>query len=131
MLLAFQNGNAKVTRGRQDVGNAEDSGWSDFILIPSGKDGDDGDSGATFTPSISNEGLLSWTNNGGLENPSPVNIMGKKGEKGDKGDDGSTGITLGIIKSYDKETGLATVQEANNDWTENPDGVLHYNVVVP
>ena len=39
----------------------------------------DGDSGAIFTPAVSAEGVISWTNNGGLPNPSPVNIKGPKG----------------------------------------------------
>ena len=30
--------------------------------------------GVTFTPSISEDGVLSWTNDGGLENPEPFNI---------------------------------------------------------
>jgi hypothetical protein len=36
--------------------------------------------GATYTPSVSSDGTLSWTNNGGLPNPSPVNIKGPPGE---------------------------------------------------
>lgn len=43
----------------------------------------------------------------------------------------TSGITLGIIKSYNPETGTATVQEANDDWTENPEGTIHENVIVP
>ena len=43
----------------------------------------------------------------------------------------TSGITLGIIKSYDPETGTVTVQEANDDWTENPEGTIHENVIVP
>ena len=61
--------------------------------------------GATFTPSVSENGDLSWTNDRGLENPETVNIMGPRGpkgdtgetgaqgEKGDKGDTGSPGAT--------------------------------------
>lgn len=41
-----------------------------------------GDSGATFTPSVSSAGVLSWTNDKGLTNPSAVNIKGDKGEAG-------------------------------------------------
>ena len=37
--------------------------------------------GATFTPSVSEEGILSWTNNKNLNNPEPVNIVGKDGRK--------------------------------------------------
>lgn len=43
----------------------------------------DGDfDGATFTPAVSQQGVLSWTNDKGLVNPASVNV------KGDKGDDG-------------------------------------------
>lgn len=41
-----------------------------------------------YTPSISQDGILSWENNGGLDNPDPVNI---KGPKGDAGTDGVIG----------------------------------------
>ena len=41
-----------------------------------------GESGATFTPSVSSAGVLSWTNDKGLTNPSSVNIKGDKGESG-------------------------------------------------
>ena len=42
--------------------------------------GPNGANGATFTPSVSAAGVLSWTNNGGLTNPSPINIKGPKGD---------------------------------------------------
>ena len=48
-----------------------------------------GDDGSTFTPSVSADGTLSWSNDGGLPNPDPVNIKGPQGEKGDKGDTGA------------------------------------------
>lgn len=35
--------------------------------------------GAIFLPSISEEGVISWTNNGNLPNPKPVNIKGEAG----------------------------------------------------
>ena len=56
-----------------------------------------------FLPSVSSEGVLSWTNKAGLTNPASVNIKGVKGDrglqgvqgvqgvKGDKGDKGDTG----------------------------------------
>lgn len=47
-----------------------------------GIDGTDGADGATFTPSVSLDGELSWTNDGSLENPDPVNIMGQTGQPG-------------------------------------------------
>lgn len=50
-----------------------------------------GEDGATYTPDVSEEGTLSWTNNKGLINPDPVNIMGPQGPQGPKGDQGVQG----------------------------------------
>ena len=47
--------------------------------------------GATFTPSLSTAGLLSWTNDKGLANPASVNIMGPQGPAGATGATGATG----------------------------------------
>ena len=85
--------------------------------------GKPGKDGATFTPSVSSAGVLSWTNDKDLPNPDSVNIKGAtgkdgvsathswngttltiasasgtssanlKGDKGDKGDTGSKGAT--------------------------------------
>lgn len=38
--------------------------------------------GATFIPSVSSDGVLSWTNDQGLENPAPVNVRGPVGPDG-------------------------------------------------
>ena len=35
--------------------------------------------GTTFTPTVSEDGVLSWTNDGGKANPEPVNIKGEDG----------------------------------------------------
>lgn len=45
-----------------------------------GQDGAPGINGVTFTPAVSADGTLSWTNDGGLENPAPVNIKGADGD---------------------------------------------------
>lgn len=75
------------------------------VLFPDGKTlteklngisltpGPKGDNGATFTPSVNAAGLLSWTNDKGLNNPAAVNIKGGKGDKGDTGEKGATGAT--------------------------------------
>ena len=47
-----------------------------------GMDGVDGADGAVFIPSVDADGMLSWTNTGGLANPAPVNIRGPKGDPG-------------------------------------------------
>lgn len=54
-----------------------------------GEKGDKGDEGSVFTPTVSADGILSWTNNGGLDNPSPVNVKGVKGDIGPDGRDGN------------------------------------------
>ena len=51
-----------------------------------------GANGAVFTPSVAADGTLSWTNNGGLDNPDAVNIKGPKGEPGTNGADGRTPV---------------------------------------
>ena len=53
--------------------------------------GGKGYDGATFTPSVSADGIISWTNDKDLPNPEPVNIKGAKGDKGDKGERGPKG----------------------------------------
>ena len=47
--------------------------------------------GTTFIPSVSEDGTISWTNNGDLPNPEPVNIKGKDGNDGKNGTDGVDG----------------------------------------
>lgn len=47
-----------------------------------GEPGIDGTDGTTFTPAVSEDGTLSWTNDGGLPNPEPVNIKGPPGSGG-------------------------------------------------
>ena len=54
--------------------------------------GEQGEQGATYTPNVSADGVISWTNDRGLDNPHPVNIKGVQGKKGDKGDQGIQGV---------------------------------------
>ena len=42
--------------------------------------------GTTFTPTVSEDGVLSWTNDGGKVNPEPVNIKGSPGADGADGE---------------------------------------------
>lgn len=57
--------------------------------------------GATFTPHLSEDGVLSWTNDKGLINPPPVMI---KGRDGVDGKDGSVGVL-----SFQSRTGDVTL----------------------
>lgn len=66
--------------------------WLESLVGEDGKPGDDGkpgkdglpgqpgENGATFTPSVDEEGNLSWSNDRGLENPETVNIKGETPE---------------------------------------------------
>ena len=61
------------------VGSAvvDTSKWE--LMLKRGEPGADGVDGTTFTPSVSSDGVLSWTNNGNLANPASVNIKGQPG----------------------------------------------------
>ena len=100
---------------------------SEFPLpeVPAGPPGKDGKDGVTFTPSVSETGVISWTNDGGLENPAPVDIrgpagaQGPKGEQGPKGDTGEQGLQ-GIqgIQGPKGETGPQGPQGPKGDTGE-------------
>ena len=47
--------------------------------------------GTTYTPSVSADGVISWTNDGEKDNPEPVNIKGPKGDTGPQGAPGKDG----------------------------------------
>lgn len=49
---------------------------------PQGPQGIQGKPGAVYTPDLSANGDISWSNNGGLPNPPTVNIKGPKGDPG-------------------------------------------------
>lgn len=54
--------------------------------------------GATYTPSVDNEGNLSWTNDKGLKNPTPVNIKGE------------SAIISSVSATVDSNTGVPSVE---------------------
>ena len=61
------------------------SSWQNAGEIAVGPAGPDGQPGTTFTPSVSAAGVISWTNDGGEDNPDPVNIRGPQGPQGNAG----------------------------------------------
>ena len=91
-------------------GTVNDEFWQVLALRgakgEAGKDGEKGADGVTFTPSIDESGVLSFTNNGGLENPEPIDI---------KGDNGIT-----FTPSIDAEGYLSFT---NNGNLENPEPI--------
>lgn len=56
--------------------------WKLVVSGQQGIQGIQGKTGVTFTPHVDSQGNLSWTNDGGLENPVTVNIKGQKGDTG-------------------------------------------------
>ena len=64
-----------------------------WFFIPGSDTGGGGNNSVTFIPSVSEDGIISWTNNGGLPNPTPVDIMGPQGMQGQIGPQGDRGET--------------------------------------
>ena len=65
-----------------------------------GAKGDTGAAGTTFTPHLDGNGNLSWTNDGGLENPETQNIRGAKGDKGETGAAGKSAYAAAVEAGY-------------------------------
>ena len=65
-----------------------------------GAKGENGAPGTTFTPHLDENGNLSWTNDGGLENPSTQNIRGAKGDKGETGAAGKSAYAAAVEAGY-------------------------------
>lgn len=84
--------------------------------------GPNGANGVTFTPSVSAAGVLSWTNNGGLTNPSPISI------KGPKGDDAV--ITESDVKGWGFTKNEGTITEIKmNGASKGKSGVVDLGTV--
>lgn len=81
-----------------------------------GAKGDDGAKGTTFTPSVSSDGTLSWTNDGGLDNPDPVQIVGADGAAGASGTNGATftpSVSAAGDLSWSNDKGLTNPSTVN------------------
>jgi len=64
--------------------------------------------GATFTPNVNSNGVISWTNDKNLPNPESKNIMGPQGEPG-------TSFTInGYYDTYDAMVAGATDPQPND-----------------
>ena len=83
-----------------------------------------GDNGATFTPSVSSEGVISWTNDKSLPNPTSRNIKGPKGDQGDPGVSpvatvSKSGGTATITITDASGTTTATVSDGTGDMSKS------------
>ena len=82
------------------------------VVGDKGDTGADGTNGYTFTPAVSSERVISWSNDGGLSNPAAVNIKGPTGAQGPKGDPGTNGTSAkitGATASVDSTSGTPQV----------------------
>jgi hypothetical protein len=94
-VLQVKNGSKGADGGKGDTGDPGSAGkdgvsathtWNGTTLSVTsasgtssadlkGEKGATGNDGATFTPNISSTGIISWTNDKGLTNPTSVNIV--------------------------------------------------------
>ena len=65
-----------------------------------GAKGNTGDAGATFRPSVDAGGNISWTNDGGLDNPATQNIRGPAGQDGAQGPAGTSAFDAAVEAGY-------------------------------
>ena len=78
------------------VWDAVNSRWINYGAIQGMK----GDAGPVFTPSLDTSGNLSWTNDGGLPNPTTRNIRGQQGADGAPGADGKGPYETAVEEGY-------------------------------
>ena len=69
-----------------------------------------------FVPSVSTEGVLSWTNKAGLPNPASVNIKGAKGDTGTAASITIGSVTTGAAGSNASVTNSGTASEVVLDF---------------
>ena len=87
-----------------------------------GPAGPAGIDGSTFTPAVSSDGMLSWTNDGGLPNPEPVNIKGPSGDNGVPGANGKDGAGVPVGGAAGQFLAKKTAADYDTQWTDPPQG---------
>lgn len=97
-----------------------------------GADGTDGTDGVTFTPSVSEAGIISWTNDGGRQNPNPVDIHGTNGTDGTDGTDGVTftpSVSAAGVISWTNDGGRVNPPSVNIKGDTGAAGAATYTYV--
>ena len=72
-----------------------------------------GADGATFIPSVSTAGVISWTNDKSLPNPDPVNIKGPQGEQGPTGATFTPSVSTAGVISWTNDKSLPNPESVN------------------
>lgn len=70
-------------------------------------DGENGVDAITFTPSVADDGTLSWSNSKGVANPASVNIKGVPGKDGAKGATFTPSVSSAGVLSWSNDGGKA------------------------
>ena len=81
------------------VGDALGGGWRNNGCIQ-GVAGEKGENGVTFVPALDANGNLSWSNDGGRENPPTQNIRGPAGAAGQPGPAGKAPYESAVEAGY-------------------------------
>ena len=126
MQSLIEAANAETGKGDTDLTTAVQS-----LVSESG-------GGATFTPSVSADGTLSWTNNKGLTNPEPVNIKGSQGATGADGksayqyakDSGYTGTETEFAKKLASEALIVTITDSNGTLSADKSFLEIWNAII-
>ena len=90
-----------------------------------GESGQNGKDGATFTPSVSSSGVLTWSNNSGLTNPNAVNLKGPQGDPGSTGPRGVTftpSLSADGVLSFTNDGGLSNPVAVDLTGPQGPRG---------
>ena len=120
----------KGDRGEQGIQGIQGEQGEQGVQGIQGKQGEKGETGVpgatgtTFTPSVSADGTLSWTNDGGKTNPASVNIKGPQGETGPRGPQGPKGDTGSGFKVLGYYATAAALSAA----VANPEAGMAYGV---
>ena len=100
--LSWTNDGGKTNPASVNIKGPAGAPGKDGSAGAPGADGTPGQDGTTFTPSVSADGILSWTNDGGKENPASVNIKGPAGEAGTGSEPFYVGCGIHAEDTYDQ-----------------------------
>lgn len=90
-----------------------------------GPAGNPGPQGVSFKPFVDDNGIISWSNDGGLENPAPKNLTGPRGAQGEAGADGKSPLDWARASGYsgtDATFNKALVSLPYHNARHKPDG---------